>query len=208
MQYYAILFYEVNMNIRLYKNKALTITTTALFLSLGVIFPQLFHALGLGTAFSPMHLPVLLCGLMCGGFLGALVGFATPFISSFIFSMPPLFPNAVVMSIELAAYGLLIGLFYRFFKNKKKDFFKKTAVVFSLIIAMAGGRILYGILMWLIVFAQGGIYSLNVFLTAVIIGCWPGLVLQITSIPLIMIVLSKTHTLLKYDSFTDSKSYD
>ena len=30
------------------------------------VLPQAFHLLMLGTAFSPMHLPVLLCGLICG----------------------------------------------------------------------------------------------------------------------------------------------
>ncbi len=189
------------MNIHFYKkNRALTLTTTALFLSLGVIFPQLFHALGLGTAFSPMHLPVLLCGLMCGGLLGAIVGFVTPFISSFIFTMPPLFPTALVMSLELATYGLLIGLLYRLFINKENVLLKKTATIFSLLIALVGGRIVYGIAMWFIVLAQGGVYSLTVYVTAVIINSWSGLVLQIIAIPLIMVVLEKNHTLLKYHS--------
>ena len=46
----------------------------ALMIALGVLLPMLFHSLGGGTVFLPMHIPVLLCGLLCGVPYGAACG--------------------------------------------------------------------------------------------------------------------------------------
>lgn len=37
----------------------------AICVALCVVLPMAFHALGSGTVFLPMHVPVLLCGLVC-----------------------------------------------------------------------------------------------------------------------------------------------
>ena len=34
----------------------------ALFIALGVLIPQIFHSIGAGPMFLPMHIPVLLAG--------------------------------------------------------------------------------------------------------------------------------------------------
>lgn len=39
---------------------------TALCIALGLILPQVFHLIGAGPVFLPMHIPVLLCGLCFG----------------------------------------------------------------------------------------------------------------------------------------------
>lgn len=48
------------------------------------VLPLIFHALALGWTFSPMHLPVLLCGLLCGWSYGAVCGVAGPLLSSLL----------------------------------------------------------------------------------------------------------------------------
>lgn len=41
---------------------------TAVCIALSVVLPQAFHAIpNAGAVYSPMHIPVLLCGLICGG---------------------------------------------------------------------------------------------------------------------------------------------
>ena len=184
------------------KNKTLGITTLALFLALGFVFPQVFHAVGLGSAFSPMHIPVLLCGLVCGGLAGAVCGFLTPYLCA-ITGMPPLYPTAVAMSLELATYGFVIGVVYSLLSNpeKNKNFFNKTACILALIIAMIVGRLVYGIVMWLLVAIGGGKYAFSTFLSAVVLNSWQAIVLQIILIPLIMFTLQKTGVLNKYNCY-------
>lgn len=82
-----------------------------------VALPQIFHAAGaltgtgnsLGSAFLPMHLPVLLAGFTCGPVVGLAAGLLSPVISFAVSGMPT---AAVLpfMIIELAVYGLLSGL--------------------------------------------------------------------------------------------------
>mgnify|MGYP000849549176 CR=1 FL=1 len=48
------------------RSKTVNLTGTALCMALGVVFPVFFHMLGAGSAFLPMHTPVLLCGLLFG----------------------------------------------------------------------------------------------------------------------------------------------
>lgn len=82
-----------------------------------VLLPQALHLLGkatgtasaLGEVFLPMHLPVLLVGILAGAYAGAATGLLAPIISYLLTGMP----GAVLlpfMTIELAVYGLTIGL--------------------------------------------------------------------------------------------------
>ena len=49
-----------------------------LLVAAGIILPMMFHAVGMGKVFLPMHIPVLLAGFMVGPIIGGLVGFLTP----------------------------------------------------------------------------------------------------------------------------------
>ena len=88
------------------------LTATALCLALGMVLPSLFHMLGAGQVFLPMHIPVLLCGLLCGWPYGAFCGLVLPLLSS-LTGMPPLYPTAIAMMFELCAYGAFTGLFHK-----------------------------------------------------------------------------------------------
>lgn len=80
----------------------------AICVALCVVLPMAFHALGSGTVFLPMHVPVLLCGLVCTWPYGVACGLLGPMLSSVLTSMPP---TAILPSMmaELAVYGLVTG---------------------------------------------------------------------------------------------------
>lgn len=180
-------------------NRALNVSTSAMFLALGVLFSLLFHAVGLGSQFSPMHLPVLLAGMICGPLSGLIVGFLAPFISSLVSGMPPVFPMAVAMAFELAVYGFVAGLLMCVFSESRNKTLKNLNIVLSLLVAMIAGRCVYGAVMWILTAIQGGAYTFAVFIGAVLLDSWPGWLLQLLAVPAVMYVLKSAHILEKYD---------
>lgn len=70
------------------------------FSALGVVLPILFHMVGLGRYFLPMHLPVLVAGLVLRPRVAWTVGLVIPWLSSLLTGMPPM-PMPVLMGIEL-----------------------------------------------------------------------------------------------------------
>lgn len=151
-----------------------------LFLALGVIFPTMFHFIGLtgSKIFLPMHIPVLLCGLVCGWRYGGICGLLVPYLSTLFSGMPPLFPVAVSMSLELAAYGIIAGVAG-----------KRTNVFFALIIAMLCGRVVMGLANTLLI-GLGG-YGFQIFLTDAFVTCLPGIGIQLAVIPAVVLTLKK-----------------
>ena len=100
--------------------KLVKMILAALFLALAYVMPFLTGQIPeIGSMLLPMHIPVILCGFICGGPWGAVVGFVAPLLRSFILGMPPLFPKAICMAFELAAYGFTAGLMHKTFPNKK-----------------------------------------------------------------------------------------
>ena len=89
------------------------LTLSAMFFAVGLILPFFIGQIPMiGQMLLPMHIPVLLCGLIVGWQYGLAVGFFLPLVRSVLFGMPAMFPNAVSMAFELAAYGLVIGWLY------------------------------------------------------------------------------------------------
>lgn len=169
------------------KNRTLHLTLAGVALALCLVLPFLTGQIPrFGQLLSPMHLPVLICGLICGPYYGAVVGLIAPLLRSGLFSMPPLFPTATAMAVELGVYGLLAGCFRRVFPPKR------SFLLPSLIGAMLGGRVAGGLTQWLF-FTFGWIesYSLSLFLSAYIIASLPGILLQLIIIPPVVILLEK-----------------
>lgn len=169
-----------------------------LFVALGIVVPIAFHSIGAGPVFLPMHIPVLLAGFITGPAIGGLVGAVTPILSSLLTGMPPLMPpKAQMMVAELAVYGLLSGFAYRT---------KKLHVVLSLVIAMFGGRIVYGILA-AYVLPLFGFNPVPVFypITAGLVTSLPGIVIQLLLIPPIVWLLEKQLNAEKSVSNTPSR---
>lgn len=103
-----------------------------LFVAMGVLLPIAFHLVGAsGRIFLPMHIPVLMAGLLLGPVYGLAVGVAVPVVSSFFTGMPPVFPILPMMTVELAVYGFVAGIFHR-----KMGYGMLT----SLVLAMIFGR--------------------------------------------------------------------
>lgn len=84
----------------------------ALMGALAVALPQVFHLVGLGATFLPMHLPILLAGFVARAGLAASVGLLAPLLSFLIVGMPPA-PLLPVMMVELAVLGGAAALLHR-----------------------------------------------------------------------------------------------
>ena len=158
---------------------------SAVCIALCVILPMAFHAVpNAGSVIGPMHIPALLCGLICGWPFGLLCGLAGPLVSSLITGMPPMayLPS---MMVELAAYGLLSGLGMRFVRTK----IIYADLYISLASAMLIGRVIAGISRALI-FSPGS-YSMSAWVTSYFVTSFPGIVIQLILIPVIVFALEK-----------------
>lgn len=166
------------------RNKTLRLTLAAVMLALTVLIPALFHFFPLpdiGKYILPMHLPVFLCGIMCGPVLGLLVGLVAPVLSFFITSMPGIL-RLPFMVLELGAYGLSIGIFYRLFR-RSKDIVRIYA---SLILSMITGRLIFlsALAVMVLGFHVKGL-TLQIFAEAIIFGS-VGMILQLILIPVLI----------------------
>lgn len=170
-----------------------SLSLSALFLALGMILP-LFTAQikEIGDTLLPMHIPVMLCGLICGPWYGLGVGLILPFFRSLIFSMPPMYPNAVWMAFELAAYGFVIGFLY--LRRQKQS---TLWLYFCLVTAMLSGRAVWGVAKTVLLGVGGNPFTLAAFITGGFLDAIPGIVLQLVLIPLIMNIIKKAK--LKYE---------
>ena len=170
------------------KQSIQNLVLSALFLAIGLILPFFTGQIKeIGDSLLPMHLPVMLCGLICGWKYGGTVGLILPFLRSLTFGMPPLYPNAVWMALELAAYGLVIGLLF----SRKKDY-SRVYLLICLAISMLSGRIVWGIAKAVLLGVAGKPFGLEAFLVGGFVDAVPGLILQFILIPLIMEVIYRS----------------
>lgn len=166
-------------------NRTRQLVLTAMFIAIGVILPQTFHAIpNAGSIFLPMHIPVLVAGFVVGPLFGVLCGILTPILSHLIFGMPPA-PMLGQMICELATYGLVAGLLFRYLKIENQ----LLKIYATLIGAMLAGRLVYGVLNALIF--KAGSYSLNAWLSAAFVTAIPGIIIQLILIPLLISRLQK-----------------
>ncbi len=152
------------------------LTYGGLSVALALALPSIFHLVGLGQVFLPMHIPVLFSGFVCGPIIGMLVGMVSPILSALMTGMPPLMPPvAQAMAVELALYGLLTGLLYEKLH---------LGAYISLVAAMIAGRMTYGVLGYLVLPLFG---IAKTPLWAPLLGAigtsLPGVIVQIVCIP-------------------------
>lgn len=163
-----------------------TLVFSAVFLALALVLPFLTGQIPqIGSMLCPMHIPVLLCGFICGWPWGLIVGVAAPLLRSLIFGMPPMFPTAVCMAFELAAYGAAAGLLYRAFPKKK------GYVYCSLMIAMLAGRIVWGAARFICTGLDVTQFGLSAFWTGAVATAVPGIIIQIILIPILVFAFEK-----------------
>lgn len=169
------------------KKTVKNLTLSAMFLALCIILPFITGGVPqIGNAISPMHIPVLICGFVCGWQYGAAVGFIAPLMRSLLFSMPPMYPIAVSMAFELAAYGLLCGLLY-------KAFPKKNVYIYpALIISMLGGRAVWGIARFIMAGFDGSEFSMAMFVAGAFTQAVPAIICHILLVPPVVMAFKKT----------------
>ena len=169
----------------------LKLTYAAVCLALCLVLPFLTGQIPqIGSKLLPMHIPVLLCGFLCGPVWGCAVGLIAPILRSLLFGMPPLFPTATAMAFELAAYGLLAGLFYKLLP-------KKTPYLYlALILAMIGGRLVWGLAQTILMGVSGKSFTLAAFWAGAFANAWPGIILQLVLIPPVVAALKKAKLML------------
>ena len=169
-------------------NSIYTLALAALCMALGIVLPFFTGQIPqIGGMLLPMHLPVLLCGLLCGWKYGGLVGFVLPLLRYVLFGMPPIFPTGIAMAFELAAYGIIAGFLY-----SRSRWQCVVSLYRSLIAAMIGGRIVWGIVRVLLTGVGGEPFTWQVFLSGAFLTAIPGIILQLVFIPVLMVALDRT----------------
>lgn len=152
------------------------IPLTAMFIALGVIFPQLFHIAGLGPEFMPMFLPVMIGAMLLSFKFAVILGIFTPVISWFITGMPPAAPPILpVMIVELATVSVICSLI--------KVRYKKS-VWLAAAAAIAADRILLFLISSVILPLTG--YDDPLFPFVIAVKGVPGIILMMTAVPVIV----------------------
>ena len=161
---------------------------SAMFLAIGLVLPFFTGQIQqIGNMLLPMHIPVMLCGLICGWQYGATVGLTLPLLRSVLFGMPPLYPTAISMAVELCIYGLAIGFIYGLFKKQSL-----LSVYVALIPAMILGRVAWGGCQTVLLSMQSNAFTAQAFLAGAVLNAIPGIILQLLLIPAIMSSLHLT----------------
>ena len=154
---------------------------SGMFLALCMVLPFLTGQIPkIGSALSPMHIPVLICGFACGGVYGAAVGFIAPFLRNLMFHMPP-----ILTAVAMAVYGLVAGLLYKKLQKTVLNLY------LSLVAAMLLGRIAWGITRFVIAGLAGTEFSFAMFLSGAFVQAVPGIICHIVLVPLVVLALKK-----------------
>ena len=168
------------------RNHVKDLVLAALFLALALVLPFLTGQIPeIGSMLCPMHIPVLLCGFFCAWPWGLAVGLIAPVLRSVLFGMPPMFPVAVCMSLELATYGVVSGLLYRALPKKK------WSVYAALLGAMVAGRIVWGAARFVCSGLNPSAFGFGAFFAGAVTTAIPGIIVQILLIPVLVLALRK-----------------
>jgi len=165
---------------------------SAVMAALALTLPPAFHAVGLGSKFLPMLLPLLLNG--------AGTGLLIPWVSAFATGMPPLYPPvAAVVSAEAAVMAGLAASLYRgggrsLWVALGPAVIAGRLVAFSLVIA---GRLVAFSLTWILARAFG--LPPAVSAVAATVEGLPGVALQLAVVPAVLHVVSRRPGLLLQD---------
>ena len=154
----------------------------SVFLALAFTLPFLTGQIKeIGDSLLPMHLPVMLCGMICGPWYGLTVGISTPLLRGAFFGMPPIYPNAIWMCLELGTYGLVLGLLYNKLKRKTTPF-----VILYTVCAMICGRIVWGIAKAVLMGLGNKTFTFYMFFVGGFADALPGIIIQLILIPVVI----------------------
>lgn len=160
---------------------------SAMLLAAAYVLPFLTGQIPqIGGMLCPMHIPVIICGYICGAPWGALVGFIAPLFRSLTLGSPTLFPRAVAMAFELAAYGAVSGALYRTLPKRK------VYIYISLFVAMISGRLLWGVVQFFCAGLDISRFGFGAFWAGAVVNAIPGIILQIIVVPIIIMLYEKS----------------
>ena len=111
--------------------------------------------------------------------------------------MPVMYPMAVSMAFEMAAYGAVIGFLYA-----RSRWQCVKALYKCLLLAMVAGRLVYGAVTFILMGLAGSAFTFQAFLAGAVLNAIPGIVLQLVLIPAMMVLLDRA----KLVRFTHPKS--
>ena len=154
-----------------------------IMLAITVVIPFILphnHIL-FGKMLQPMHTPVLLSAYIVGAPLAAVIGAVAPVIRHLWVGMPTL-EIAIPMCFELATYGLVTGTVYKISSHRGRS------IVKSLLAGMLAGRVVWGIVN--VVMHN---YTFGMIMAEGFGNAFPGIVLQMFLVPLIIYGLKKIH---------------
>ena len=158
---------------------------SAAMAALGLTLPVVFHAVGLGSKFAPMLLPLLLNGFLSPFSWAVLTGATVPLISALLTGMPPLYPPvALLLSVEGALAAGVAAALYR----------ASRRIWLALLVAIVCGRAVSFVLTW---FAARwfGLPPAMASLASLAQGL-PGIALQLVVIPLVVRALARRRGIL------------
>ena len=151
--------------------------------ALAIALPIVFHAVGLGRVFLPMHLPILALGLLASWRVAGTVGLAVPILSAVLTGMPPLAPpTAVLMSAELMTLAFAASL------GRRWGLGVWPATVIALAATRAVGVGVLAVLGRAIGLQQG----VQDYVIASLLVSWPGVALQLTVVPAAVVTIERT----------------
>lgn len=154
---------------------------SAVMMALALTLPVAFHAVGLGSQFLPMLLPLLVNGFFSTTGWALLTGLLTPFVSAFLTGMPPLYPPvAVVVALEGATLGCVASLAWRLTRPR---------IWPALLAAVVSGRLSAVLITWF----MAAKLHLPVALAAwgLLVHGLPGVALQLSVTPVVVRYLER-----------------
>lgn len=104
---------------------------------------------------------------------------------SAILGMPPPFPTAISMAVEMAVYGFVSGFLYRRLPKTLGGIYA------SLISAMLIGRVVWGVVQLTLLTSSGTEFPFSAFVAGAFTNAIPGIILQLVAIPIIVLALQR-----------------
>ena len=145
----------------------------ALLTAAGILLPQFFHLLGLGAAFLPMFLPVMLGAMFLSWPFALLTAILSPGISWLLTGMPPIVPPILpILALELILAAVIISIL-------------RQQTSFSALITLLIAIIIDRVFLLTVVYLVSPLFSIDhpLFSIALVAGGLPGIILQIFVIP-------------------------
>lgn len=149
-----------------------------------------------------MHIPVYLSGFILGPIYGLIIGFILPLTRTLMFGMPTLYPSSLCMAFELAMYGFFSGFLYQILKRMFNDK-KLVSIYVSLVTSMVIGRGVWGIAMYLCNLVVKSTFTWALFVGGAFVNAWPGIIIQLVLIPIVIRALERAHVIEKFASRGD-----